>query len=346
MEVLAPKTSSSFSAIISGVDDAIHRISSILDSSSKAKDKFKTQWTTSIENYDHDIAIIDEELAKLPPSWSRYLEMKEKEREGERQRKRKRLLKVTQSCSSHALNFHMKAENQEKNEMFILPPDTSTVFDDDDIFYSSNYSKSKSMNNTKSSRSNMTHEQRKKIEEERKFKAREQILDKLEEMRNNDERVIEQLTTPEECESDPLGESSERESQSLERQQQQNINEMLKLITLYKPQTVCRRNPKANINQSRKIVQQKKHKLKREMNMINDISNYCSIENLPTTTTIGESSSLKILVKEATKSNHNTRQNIFGSEEDADYTNEEETYYSNNAFESDEDDYDSDDFET
>lgn len=156
--------------------------------------------------------------------------------------------------------------------------------------------------------------------------------------------AIEQLVSPVEVKSKEQSDNVK----SVEQVQQQSSNQILKLIAQYKPQAKCNRKAKEfNMlaisagTQGRK----KNKKFGREKKMINDTNNYCSIENLPIGTTIGESSSLKRLVMEATNSmNKKELHTALGKNED-DSANIDGDMYSNFDFESDEDEYELDDFE-
>ena len=336
MKVQTPNQSPSWSSILSGVDETIKKIGTILSSSSKAKSEFQEKWTSLIDEFDNDIANLDNELAKFPPSWSLYVEMKEKERGEERRRKRTTPSETAKSCSSHALNYHMKAE-VEKDEIFMLPPEP-TISKDDEMTSSSNLNRKNSI-----AAKGLSREQRHKIEEERKFNMREKIFVKMEELRSTEMKAIEQLESPLETESKEQSDNVK----SVEQVQQHSSNQMLKLIAQYKPQAKCNRKAKdKNIlaMSSRNQGYKKNKKLGREKKMINDTNNYCSIENLPISTTIGESSSLKRLVMEATNNvNEKVLHTPLGKTDDS--TNNDGTIYSNFDFESDEDEYGSDDFE-
>jgi len=166
-----PSQSTSFLTILSGVDDAINTIKSILDSSDKAKSDFKESWQSVIDSYQNDIAVLDNELSMLPPSLALYMEMKEKEHIEERQQKKKK--PDTTSASSHALNFHLRRHvADEGTDIFLLPPESETNLSDEEMTtYSATNSKLKHA--TCKSYNNLSTKQKKQIEEQKKFDKRD-----------------------------------------------------------------------------------------------------------------------------------------------------------------------------
>mmetsp|Transcript_18058 Transcript_18058/g.27065 ORF Transcript_18058/g.27065 Transcript_18058/m.27065 type:complete len:124 (+) Transcript_18058:58-429(+) len=112
---------------------------------------------------------------------------------------------------------------------------------------------------------------------------------------------------------------------------------MVKMIAQYKPRVVkCSRKLKKSkgptkIQSSKGLHKKIANKMKsRDKRIIEDAGHYCSIENLPSNTTIGGSLSLKALVLEATNSPS-------GDNED-DTLNDASAKYSDFDFKSDDED--------
>ncbi len=338
MDIATPNPSQaiSFLTILSGVDDALGTIQSILDSSDKAKDSFKESWQSVIDSYQDDIAVLDNELAMLPPSLSLYMEMKEKERIEERQQKKKK--SITSSASSHALNFHLKrhvGDDTNTSDIFLLPPESETNLSDDEMT-SYSITNGKLKNATSNSSKKLSRDQKRQIEEQKKFNLREKLLSKMEEFRKVEIQAMNQTTSAESGEDDDDKIGKESDAGSFERFQQKNSELMAKMIAQYKPRVVkCNRKAKQSkdltriINESNKMLHGRtKHiTTNRDERIIQDTNNYCSIENLPSSTTIGGSSSLSTLVLKATN-------NVVYDNED-DTLNDTSARYSDFDFESD-----------
>lgn len=332
-ETSNPSQSISFLTILSGVDDALSKIKSILDSSDKAKKDFKESWQSVINSYQDDIAVLDNEILMLPPSLTLYMEMKEKERIEERQQKKKK--SNTSSASSHALNFHLKRQvADETSDIFLLPPETETKLSDDEM---TSYTTSDSKLKHKSSR-NLSREQKRLIEERKKFNLREKLLSKMEELREAEIKAMSTSSTAVQSEGDVKEINIDTDAGSFKRFQQKNSELMVKLIAQYKPRVVKSRRKSKNSKDPTRIVDESNNRYKRtkktmtnrDERIIHDPNHYCSIEHLPSSTTIGENStSLKTLVLKATNS-------LVDDNEDT--LNDTSSKYSDFDFESDDDD--------
>jgi hypothetical protein len=368
MEVVTPNPPlpPSVSTIISGVEDAITKISSILDSSKTARSTFQHQWTSLIDSYQSDIDLLDNELATLPPSLSHYMEMKERRRKVERRRKKKE--NAATALSGHALNFHLKTQTNDHhnnaNEIFMLPPESETGLSDDEMTsYSITSSKWKQDIQKSTSSMRLSKEQKIQIVEERKFNMRERIFCKMEELRKVEMETMKQMEV---SPSGAQGEgdkkaSDERNKQeeyneSFERYQQKSTKLMVKMISQYKPSVKCIRKIKGFQNMKMPLLAEtndnkdmKKAANERENKMIKDPNHYCSIENLPTNTTIGYSSSLKKLVSETTANIHDDVMLNKPIDYSDNVSTNDASSYSDLDFESDhddEDEYGSDTFDT
>ena len=348
MELLTtPSSPISFSTISKNVDDSINKLDSLLEDSKNARGEFQTHWKSLIKDYQTDVALLESELAKFPPSLAMYLELKEKEKNEMKRRRKRRASKKNKTGSSHALNFHMmKQANDADGGVFILPPESATNNQDDNETLVSD--RSKFGHDKRKMQQHSSLEQRRKVEEQRKFEMRENILNKLEELRNLESKMI---TDHEENEKLSSCEDIKKVVE-VERHQKKSSQLMMKMISQYKPKvnsTKARHNIsklelKDTLNETAKLIEQnsKVSRRNQEERMIKDLDNYKSIEYLPLTTLGG---SLKQVVSDATKPQE-CRFDEFNEEEEGSALNDDEDY-SELDFESEvEEDYGSDSFET
>ena len=197
METLTLKPSQpSYSTILSGVEDAIGKISSILDLSSNARTKFHEHFTMVIEDFDKDIAVFEEELEKLPTSLSLRVEMKEKTRQELRKKKQKESSMVPTSDSNHALHFHLKRQTQSDtnsniDDIFLLPADTDKDLRDDDITLKSVIGSRYDM---KMAAKRLSKKQKKELEQKSKFDVREKIICKMDELRHSELKTTQRIS--------------------------------------------------------------------------------------------------------------------------------------------------------
>ena len=349
MEVLTtPSSPISFSAISKNVDESINKLDSLLEDSKIAQSEFKTHWKTLIKDYQTDVAILENELTKFPPSLAMYMELKEKERNEIKRRRKKRALKKTKSGSSHALNFHiMKQANDADGGLFILPPESATNNHDDDETLV--LDRSKFGHDKRKIQQHSSLEQRRKVEEQRKFEMRENILNRLETLRN----LESQMMTDHEENEEITNCADVKKVVEVERHQKKSSQLMMKMISQYKPKvnsTKARHNVsklelKDTLKETAKLIEQNSKVLRRsqEERMIKDPDNYKSIEYLPHTTLCG---SLKQVVSNATK-RQECRSDEFNQQQGEGSALDDDENYSELDFESEaEEDYGSDSFET
>ena len=78
------------STIIKVTDESLYHVNEALASSSQARGDFRTKYSNIIHQYELDIAELDQELAKIPPSLASFMQSKDRrktERAGQRNRR-------------------------------------------------------------------------------------------------------------------------------------------------------------------------------------------------------------------------------------------------------------------
>ncbi len=355
MEVLTtPSSPITFSVISRNVEDSINKVDALLEESRSARSEFQTQWTTLIKEIETDVALLETELARLPPTLGLFLEQRERERnETKRRKKRNKSKKNKPTSSSHALNFHMmKQANHLDGGVFLLPPeDESDGRDDNDTIVSERTSKLASEKRRHNPQLACI-ENKRQAEAQRKFHMREDILSKMEELRNYESKIMNDMKITDDKKDDKDGEKVNKAIE-IERCQRKNSQLMMKMISQYKPKVISRRAKHMNVSrmvlnetmsEAAKLLEQNSKKSRRdnEESMIRDPNNYKSIEYLPLTTTGGL---LKSIVSDATTTSHQFKTDEVNDEEKGSALNDD--HYSDYDFESEEEeDYGSDSFET
>ncbi len=202
--LVAPPT---FQSLLSGVDEAIATISSILEDSQQVKAEYTEQWTSILNTYERDVTEFNDILDQLSASPNQSSEgASERKVKAKKKKKRGAGAKVPNPNRSqhnnHALNFHNQlnskkddydGDDDNDDEIFMLPPpssddelDSNDPFHDDESHTSQSPTIQSTRRNLRHRQHGDTHysiEERKKREQQLKFNARENMLGKLHDMR-------------------------------------------------------------------------------------------------------------------------------------------------------------------
>ncbi len=243
--------------LLTGVDDALATINCFLDKSKQALSDYKSNWVSVIQTYETDIAQFDAMLEQFPIS--------------KRRKKAKR--RNNGNASNHALNFHIQQghDRNDIDDMFMLPP---TEEDDEGNSFSkldesmSHVKNASSKVDNRDKHKKKTSEKRRKEEEILKFNSRENMLGKLDAMRDNELEFERLLAEGREqgigADGLPFDENRRAEIQeALHRCKQQQSVQIVHWVTSYRP--------RKNMKTGRKGVQELCPLIRDSINGLNEV---------------------------------------------------------------------------
>jgi len=222
--MLAMKAVPSFhySDLLSGIDDSLSTISCLLDNSKQARSDYSSNWLKVLEAYETDIAQFDNMLEQLPLSHRRT--KKNKRNNG--------------NTNHHALNFHIQQgdNGNAMDDVFILPPSSDELNSkstlDDSMSQTTHASKADSNHRNK----RQTLGKIRKEEERIRFNSRENMLENLNVMKDNELEIERLLEEGKEGTDNPLEDTKRVELQeTLDKCKQQQSRQIIHWVTSYRP---------------------------------------------------------------------------------------------------------------
>jgi len=216
-----PAASSSCQHLLSGVDDAIATISSILENSQQIRTDYTTHWSSILDSYEKDVAEFDDMLEQLS-----LLHRRIGKEDG------------IINSNHHALNFHIQLDTSKGNDtgVFMLPPsdELDSQFNLDDSMSLVSHVPKAGDNHSKNRQISL--EQRRKTEQTLKFSARETMIGKFNEMRENEMQIERRLKEDEKGDDSIMTDDERAELQaSLNKCQQQHSRNIIAFVSSYKP---------------------------------------------------------------------------------------------------------------
>ena len=238
--------------LVAGVDSALGTIDEMLRTSKTAKEEFQLMWDGSLESYRIDIREIETHLAKLPPSYDLYLQMKQ---DAKHNAGRANIINPLRNeaedksnagtdTAHHALNFHMtdkQKHNVDAGDIFLLPAEDDATLD------SSPTSRWRQLADDTSVTSSLLHPRSKQIEEV-KFDCRETMFQRMEEMRKLELQLEARLFGKD---STGITDKERKElTAALDRCRSHNSKQVISMVSEYRPRFVLSNSDKTHENSS------------------------------------------------------------------------------------------------